>query len=176
MKYLIALSLVAIALTGCASNVSQTVNKPITVQEHSNNIIYIAVSSDSTISEDKNYAKTRQELIDTIIQKLKIELPSSQVVTSNKPNEGISAQITIHEFNYVSGAARFLTGVLSGKAKLGAKLELVDIASNKNIGEVLLGTSSKFSEGIFGGTTGRQIEAVATEVVNLLKKSSKQST
>ena len=173
MKYLIILFLTVLAFTGCASNVSQTINKPITVQEHSNNIIYLTVSNDPTVKEDKNYAQTKQELIDTIIKKLQIELPSSQIVTSKKPTEGISADITIQEFNYVSGAARFLTGVLSGKAKLGAKLELVDIASNKNIGEILLGTSSKFSEGIFGGTTGRQVEAVATEVVNLLKKSSK---
>jgi Domain of unknown function (DUF4410) len=173
MKYLIALTLVALTFTGCASNVSQTVNKPITVQEHSNNIIYITVSRDPTVNQDKNYAKTKQELIDSIINKLKIELPSSQAVTSNKPSEGTSVHITFLEFNYISGAARFLTGVLSGKAKLGVKLEIVDIASNKNIGEVLLGTSSKTSEGVFGGTTGRQIEAVATEVVSLLKKSSK---
>ena len=173
MKYLIILYLSVLVLAGCASNVTQAINKPIMVQAHSTNTFYIEVTNDPAVNKDKNYMQARQELIDSIIKKLKKELPSSQVVTLSKPSEGISAHIIIQEFNYVSGAARFLTGVLSGKAKLGAKLELVDIVSNKNIGEVLLGTSSKFSEGVLGGTTARQIDAVATEIVSLLKKSLK---
>jgi hypothetical protein len=33
----------------------------------------------------------------------------------------------------------------------------------------MLGTSSKFSEGVFGGTTGRQINATAVQIVTQLK-------
>ena len=63
-----------------------------------------------------------------------------------------------------------MAGALSGKAKLGIKLEVTDIATKQKKGEILLGTSSKFSEGIFGGTSGRQVEAVSEQIVNQLKE------
>ena len=107
----------------------------------------------------------------TIIKNLKSQLPNVNIVTTKKPLSGISTNVLIEEFKYVSGAKRFFAGVFAGKAILRAKVNLVNIASNENIGETTLGTSSKISEGIFGGTTGQQIEAVAQKIVSLLKSS-----
>jgi len=171
LRKILAASLVPLLFLGCSSNVSQKIKQPIVKSTNQVNIIYLAVSRSENVVENKNYLSVKQDLITQISEKAKIKIPNLQIITTEKPTSGLSANIEIQDLNYVSGASRFMAGALSGKATLGAKLEITDLDSKQKKGELLLGTSSNFSEGILGGTTGRQVNAVSEQVVNQLKES-----
>jgi hypothetical protein len=55
-----------------------------------------------------------------------------------------------------------------GSARLGVKVELSDLETNQKIGESIFGTASSAKEGIFGGTTSRQIDAVSDSIVTMI--------
>jgi hypothetical protein len=166
---ILSLFMAFIFVAGCASKVQQTVTKPITVQKNDVKTIYLKISHTPNVVEDGAYVNAEKELSDAIIKKVNMKMPKTNIITTQKPVAGLEANVVINEFNYISGAARVFAGALSGKAKLGAKVTLTDIASNKNVGETDLGTSSKFSEGIFGGTSSKQIDALADQIVALIK-------
>ena len=108
-----------------------------------------------------------------IREELKKAMPSAHLVHGKAPEAGIKANLTIEDFRYVSGAARFMTGIMVGKARLQVRVELTDLSTGKKVGESAFGTSSNTSEGIFGGTTSRQLEAVAVSVATMLRSTSK---
>lgn len=112
------------------------------------------------------------KLRDTIVENLKQTNPSTNLVLNAEPSSGIIVDAVVEDFRYVSGAARALAGVLSGKARLGVKVKLRDASTNEVIGESKFGTSSKISEGVFGGVTSRQIKAVAVSVAYMISDAS----
>lgn len=171
MKKIIVAFLAPFIFLGCASNVSQTIKQPIVKSTNPVNVIHLVVSRSENVSEDNDFLSVKQDLIAQISEKAKVKIPNLRILTTGEPRSGMVANVEIQELHYVSGAARFMGGALSGKAKLGAKLEVTDISSNQKKGELLLGTSSKFSEGILGGTTGRQVKAISEQIVNQLKES-----
>lgn len=166
---IISLLMAFLLAAGCASKVEQKVSKPVTIQKSEVKTIYLQISHTPNVNADGAYVNAEKELSDAIIQKVKEKIPNANIITTQKPLAGLETDVVINEFNYISGAARVFAGALSGKAKLGAKVTLIDIATNKNVGETDLGTSSKFSEGIFGGTSSRQIDAMAEQIVALIK-------
>lgn len=55
--------------------------------------------------------------------------------------------------------------IVVGDAELSLVVTLVGLSSGKVIGEWVLDTRSKRTAGIFGGTTSRQLEAIAQKIV-----------
>ena len=71
-------------------------------------------------------------------EKITSAIPDAHVETSDAATAlgpGIRVALTITDFRYVSGAARFLTGVIVGNARLAVKVELSDLETNQKIGE-----------------------------------------
>ena len=130
--------------------------------------IYLKISRGPNVNADGAYANAEKELSDAIIKKLRVKIPKANIITTLKPASGIEADIVITEFNYISGPTQMLA-VPSNPAKLGAKLTLTDIVTNKNIRKAEIGTSSKFSEGIFGGTSSVQIDSLAEKIATRIK-------
>jgi|GEM_PF-2526142 len=164
-------------ITSCASKTQQTqqaqqeeqaATQEAVVKKAEIKTIYLKISRGPDINADGAYINAEKELSDAIIKKLKVKIPRASVITTQKPASGLEADVVISEFNYISGPTQMLA-VPSNKAKLGAKLTLTDIVTNKNIRKVEIGTSSKFSEGIFGGTSSAQIESLADKIVARIK-------
>ncbi len=130
--------------------------------------IYLKISRGPNVNADGAYASAEKELSDAIIKNLRVKMPKANVITTLKPASGLEADVVISEFNYIGGPTQMLA-VPSNPAKLGAKLTLTDIVTNKNIRKVEIGTSAKFSEGIFGGTSSAQIESLADKIVARIK-------
>jgi len=84
-------------------------------------------------------------------------------------------EITIEHFRYVSGFGRFMAGVMVGDAELMLNVKLVDLSTNQIVSESQLDTRSEFSEGIFGATTSRQLEAMSKKIVDIINSSAKNS-
>lgn len=173
MTKLLLIAVVAFLAAACASNVHQNISQPVESRAEKVENIYLVISNTSSVQTDSNYVQSVDELRNAIREQLQLAMPSASLVSEKVPPTGIKASITIEDFRYVSGAARFLTGIMVGKARLQVRVELIDLATGKKIGESAFGTSSSTSEGIFGGTTSRQLDAVAAKVVVMLRSTAK---
>ncbi len=168
--------LVAILGTGCAAYVQETVSKPTTLRQENTSNIYLSISGKPAVVESDGYESSTEELRNVLSEKIKAAIPSAHVENGDASaphTQGFKAKLTIEDFRYVSGLGRFMTGIMVGKARLQVRVELIELGSDRKIGESSFGTSSQTSEGIFGGTTSRQIEAVADSIVAMISKNTK---
>jgi len=176
MKNLV-LILSILFIASCTSKAKQTQQtqteqaavKEAAVEKAEIKTIYLKISRGPDVNADGAYINAEKELNDAIIKKLRVKIPRANVITLQKPASGLQADVVVSEFNYISSPTQMLAAKPSDKAKLGAKLTLTDIATNKNIRNLEIGTSAKFSEGIFGGTSSAQIESLADKIVARIK-------
>lgn len=161
---------------GCAAHVQETVSKPTTLRQENTSNIYLSISGQPSVVESDGYESSTEELRNVLSEKIKAAIPSARVENGDASvshTQGLKAKLTIEDFRYVSGLSRFMTGIMVGKARLQVRVELIELGSDRKIGESSFGTSSQTSEGIFGGTTSRQIEAVADSIVAMISKNTK---
>lgn len=135
------------------------------------NSISVAISSSNSISKSRDLTKSITELNTLITTDYK-----GNLIPSNSSNQAdLSVEITIEHFRYVSGFGRFMAGVMVGDAELMLNVKLVDLSTNQIVSESQLDTRSEFSEGIFGATTSRQLEAMSKNIVDIINSSAKNS-
>ena len=135
------------------------------------NSITIDIVTSRTINKSKDLSKSIDELNKLITAKYKGNL----IPNGTSEQADISVEITVEHFRYVSGFGRFMAGVMVGDAELKLSVKLKDLATNQIVSESQLDTRSQFSEGIFGATTSRQLEAMSKKIVSMINTSSKNS-
>jgi len=155
-------------VSGCAANIKENVHNPINESEKTpKEAVYLDISHAKYISKSKDLTNSMNELGRLISKKL--------TVVQSKPNSGLAVDISIENFRYVSGFGRFMAGVMVGDAELKLKIKVTELSSGNIIGESVFDTQSEFSEGIFGATTSRQLEAMAIKIFEYIKSGEKNS-
>jgi len=158
-------------ITGCAANIKQSVKTSNIQQGTMPNSITLDIATSSTITKNKDLSKSIVELNKLITTEYK-----GNLISNNSSNQAdISVEITVEHFRYVSGFGRFMAGVMVGDAELKLRVKLIDLATNQIVSESQLDTRSEFSEGIFGATTSRQLEAMSKNIVSLINTSVKNN-
>lgn len=168
---IIFLSLVA----GCAANIKQSINTSNIQQSIQKstlpNSVKLDISTSRSIIKNKDLANSIIELNKLITKEYKGNL----LLDSASDKADISVEITIEHFRYVSSFGRFMAGVMVGNAELKLSVKLIDLTTNKIVSESQLDTRSEFSEGIFGATTSRQLEAMSKKIVSIINSSTNNS-
>lgn len=163
--------LAALAVTDCASRIqkAEVLHAPIPREKLHN--IQLRINKSPQFSTIRTYSESMDELRLVLKSKITAAIPDAHFGTGDAPpvpGQGILITLTIVDFRYVSTTARFLSGVAGRSARLAVKVEVSDLETNQKISESKFGTSSSPSEGIFGGTTSRQIDAVADGIVTMI--------
>ncbi|HZT56152.1 MAG TPA: DUF4410 domain-containing protein, partial [Burkholderiaceae bacterium] len=78
---------------------------------------------------------------------------------------GTLLEVKISDYRYVSPAARFLLGIMTGNAFLDAQVSFIDLATGHEIGNKRYNTTSSAWEGIASPMSDRQIRAVASQIM-----------
>jgi len=160
-----------LVIAGCASQVQKSeVIQPNVEREKLQNI-QISINPNRRFSASPNYSESMDELRRILQQKIVSGIPDAKVTIEKVPGAtgpGLRISLTVLDFQYVSGASRFVRGMMSGNALLRVKVELSDLQTNTKKGESILGTTSNAREGIFGGITSRQIDAVSDSIVAMI--------
>lgn len=168
----IALSVLAtLAVTSCASRIQKREVPHAAIPLEKLRNIHLRITHNPQFSTSRGYSESMDELRLVLQEKIKSAIPDVHLETRDASpalGPGFRVALTITDFRYVSGAVRFLTGVMSGNARLAVKVELSDLETNQKIAESHFGTSSSAKEGIFGGTTSRQIEAVSDSIMTMI--------
>jgi hypothetical protein len=160
-----------LVIAGCASQVQKSkVIQPNVEREKLQNI-QISINPSRRFSASPNYSESMDELRRILQEKIASAIPDAKVAIGNTPaaiGPGLRISLTVLDFQYVSAASRFVRGMMSGNALLRVKVELSDLQTNTKKGESILGTTSNAREGIFGGITSRQIDAVSDSIVAMI--------
>jgi hypothetical protein len=154
-------------LNGCAGTayLNTFVKPPAGVYERSDLKLLVTAS----------YAPERmaaaQETRDKFEQELLVELRNKSrykqvtLVEEKAIEEGdLLMLVTIDYVHSVSGGARLMGGALAGAASFKTKVELFQDNSDKRVAEMICGTTSKASQGVFGADTNHQIHLVAEKI------------
>ena len=158
-------------ITGCAANIKQSVKTSNIQQGIAPNSIKLGISASNSITKNKDLVNSINELNKLISKEYK-----GNLLTDNSSDKAdISVEVTIEHFRYVSGFGRFMAGVMVGDAELKLSVKLIDLTTNQIVSESQLDTRSEFSEGIFGATTSRQLEAISKEIVSIINSSAENS-
>jgi hypothetical protein len=161
----------ALAVTGCASRIQKAEALHAAIPHESLRNIHLRITNNPQFSSSRGYSESMDELGLVLQEKITSAIPDAHFETSDAAmaaGPGIRITVTVTDFRYVSGTARFLTGVIVGNARLAVKVELSDLETSQKIGESIFGTASSAKEGIFGGTTSRQIDAVSDSIVTMI--------
>ena len=160
-----------LVIAGFASQVQKSkVIQPNVERENLQNI-QISINPNRRFSASPNYSESMDELRRILQEKVASAIPDAKVTIGNTPaaiGPGLRISLTVLDFQYVSGASRFVRGMMSGNALLRVKVELSDLQTNTKKGESILGTTSNAREGILGGITSRQIDAVSDSIVAMI--------
>ena len=169
---ILAIFLIAgLVITGCASQVKKSDLIQPSVQREKLQNIQISINPNRRFAASRNYDESMDELRRVLQEKIVSAIPDAKVTIGNTPTAigpGLRISLTVLDFKYVAGSTRFLSGMMSGNALLRVKVELSDLQTNTKNGESILGTTSSAKEGIFGGITSRQIEAVSDSIVAMI--------
>jgi len=160
-----------LVIAGCASQVQKSEVIQSNVQREQLQNIQIAINPSRRFSASPNYSESMDELRRILQEKIASSIPDAKVTIGNTPaaiGPGLRISLTVLDFQYVSGASRFVRGMMSGNALLRVKVELSDLQTNTKKGESILGTTSNAREGILGGITSRQIDAVSDSIVAMI--------
>ncbi|HVC29467.1 MAG TPA: DUF4410 domain-containing protein, partial [Gammaproteobacteria bacterium] len=163
-------TLAAILATGCAAVVQPSYQQPPTVV-NPGKVVYVSLSAAPDIkTDDEDYSNSMTEFKSELTQKFSESLPGTNLAFSPPPagsNLGEQLNITVTDFNYVSGAGRFWGGIFAGHAKLQVHVVITDLKDGKQLDDASFGTSSSNGEGVFGATTSRQLDSVSSAIVRL---------
>lgn len=162
----------SLLIIGCATQVQQTGTLVLAATSvKPGDVIYGSITADQTVASSSDYPSSMDELRSALSDRLQQALPGRALVFNNPPagvNSGLKMEITVLDFNHVSGAGRFFAGIAAGHARLEVHVVLTGIQTGNKFGDAEFGTKSSNWEGIFGGTTSRQIDAVADHVIDMI--------
>jgi len=88
----------SILVVGCASNISQDISQPVVSNIESIHTVYFEFNAENSVSRDGDYESSIDELRDSIIEKLKNVMPSTQIATREISEEGLKVSITVEDF------------------------------------------------------------------------------
>lgn len=78
---------------------------------------------------------------------------------------GTLVVVYIDDYRYLTPAARFGFGFMTGNAYIDSKVRILDLENGESFGEESYNTSSSAWQGVFSAMTDKQIRAICDEVV-----------
>jgi len=87
---------------------------------------------------------------------------------------GTLLDVRIDDYRYLTPAARFGFGIMTGNAYIVARIRFLNLANSELFGEQRYSTTSTAWEGVFSAMTGKQVEGIAAQVVRAIITKSDQ--
>lgn len=167
----ISLVIVLFVLSGCAAQINEVTRESLKPEKVVAQSIFLDVTSSDSLSQSKNLSDSIAKL-KTLISK---NFNGNILLKNSSNSNGMALKVTFEHYRHVSGFGRFMAGAMVGDAELRLNVRIVDLSTNQVIRESTLDTGSEFSEGIFGATTSRQLEAMSKKIVSFISSTKTNS-
>jgi hypothetical protein len=168
MKKLFTIFLVFI-ISGCSTTSNIKTEQPFKKSLKGYSSITIKIIANSEAMNNPDYNKIKENLLSSIGEKITPKT-GLQYSPADKAAD-LSINVEVKNFIYTSQGARIMFGIMSGKAVLNTDISLVENKTGEVLWKVHTDTSSKTTEGIFGGSTSSQIEALSDQIIKQLQGS-----
>ncbi len=165
---LFVLALASFVISGCAVTPDIQQTRPIEADLSRYSALQTVVDAPEHIRKQAGYDITAAELAREFIANVSASKKFATVGTEARTGKSLEARLTITEFNYVSGAARGMLGILGGRAILQVTMSLKDNENAMVIGTITAGHTSSHAQGVFSPVTSGQISAIAKELSSRL--------
>ena len=169
------LGAVVLGLAGCAAKVVRTADTPgmqVAVPAQSKARLVLNVGGEPQAVKSPDWAAFRDEWQTAF--KTEADAAGIAFVWQDGPPKplgqaGTLLAVQVRDYRYLSTGARYGLGVMSGNAYVNAQLRFLSLADGRPFGEQTVNTSSSAWEGVFSAMTGKQIEAIAQDVMRDFK-------
>jgi hypothetical protein len=183
-KYIV-LSLLGIALAGCASTGGQpdsshsaapaggtaapiaTPEAPLTTTAASAKRLVLNMSGAATVMQAKDWPAFQEEWRATFADHAKAAGMAFDVQKGEPRSTGETGTLLtvyVNDYRMVGIGARIFLGVMTGNAYIDAKARFTDLNDGKEFGERVYNTTSSAWGGVFAKMTPQQVDAIATKV------------
>ncbi|MGB3562626.1 MAG: hypothetical protein WBH85_16505 [Thermoanaerobaculia bacterium] len=135
------------------------------------NNVSVIVTGTPEVKKKKKFYTAAANVSDALVEKL-IAARVFENVSAEEP-AGASATdliitLLIDDLKITSQGGRVMGGIAAGKARLGLNVSLTAGDSTEPLAEFYLSSVSKQKHGVFGGTTGRQIEGMTDRIARAI--------
>jgi len=169
MKKPMSVMLAMLAVAGCAkpSNIrtSEPAQKPATAVR----TLDIVIVPSGPDASSEAFFKVKDNLGAALTSKLRARTGLT-VHTRGAAESDADAilNIQIVHLNYVSAGARWMGGVMSGRATLETKVVLLDQRDARTLWNISTDAASSHAHGVLGGNTTTQVESLSEQLANEL--------
>lgn len=163
----------AVLLSSCAASVRNPASTA-SLQKGSEKVSKIALtmtgSSESRGSKDWEHFKAEWKTA-MASSTSSAGLGYSYHETEPKTGAGqtTSVVVSVKDYRYVSPAARYGFGVMTGNAYVDATASFRDLKSGKSLGTKSYSTTSTAWQGVFSAMTDKQVKAICDQIVEDVK-------
>jgi len=158
----------SLLIAGCAATPTIQQVRPIEADLSRYGALQVVVDAPEHIRKQTGYDITATELTREFIANVSASGKFATVGTEARTGKSLEARLTITDFNYVSGAARGMVGILGGRAILHVTMTVKDNETAAVVGMVTAGHTSSHAQGVFSPVTSGQITAIAKELSSRL--------
>ncbi|MCU7806827.1 MAG: hypothetical protein KZQ73_03030 [Candidatus Thiodiazotropha sp. (ex Semelilucina semeliformis)] len=160
-------------MTGCTGSAYlNTFVKPPESIYHRNDL-KLLVNGGYRLNNLSAYGETQLQFEEILLESLRNRSryqEISLVKDKSIDNGDLLMVVTIDHVNYVSTGARLVSGVFAGTANFKTRVELYQDSPENRISEMICGTTSKVSQGVFGASTDYQMKLVAEKIAEEFSK------
>jgi len=78
---------------------------------------------------------------------------------------GVLLAVRVVDYRYISPAARYGFGIMTGNAFVESQVSFVDLATGERLGDRYYSTSSSAWEGVFSAMTNKQVQVIAAQMI-----------
>jgi hypothetical protein len=155
-------------LSGCTGTayLNTFIKPPDSAYTHKALHLYVDANRYSGLA---GFEDTRIEFEQNLLESLKSKSRFKEVtlISEKSIDKGqLLMVVTIDHVHFVSTGSRIAAGVFAGTASFKTRIELYENNIDNRIAEMICGTTSKSSQGIFGASTSHQADLVAQKIAD----------
>ncbi|MES2932352.1 MAG: hypothetical protein V4805_02550 [Pseudomonadota bacterium] len=174
MKFALSSLLIgSLLLTGCAASVKKTASDaPIKTTAESAQQITLNITGSTIATTSSDWEPLKSEwraAMQTAASTIGAKFSTQEGSTQTETGPGTLVVVYVNDYRYISTGARYGFGVMTGNAFVDASVQLRDLKTGALLGERKYNTSSSAWEGAFAAMTGKQIQAISTEIADEIR-------
>lgn len=164
-----ALVATALLLSACAATVSrptgQAVVQPVAPVQN----VALQITAPTAIAASSDWRTFQAEwrtAFEAAAQQKGLKASYVETAGAAEPAAGtVLVKVNVNDYRYITPAARFGLGIMSGNAYIDANAQYIQFPGAKVIGDRKFSTSSTAWQGIFSAMTDKQVRAISDEIV-----------
>jgi PDZ domain len=173
MKYLFVVALLAAAtvLSGCAANVRRSLDNQVglTIPRTSAQKIVMNVTGSDIATSSDDWEPLKGEwraAMRAATAEVALGYSAQDEAPHPTSEPGTLVVVYINDYRYISPAARYGFGVMTGNAFIDSKVSFLNLQTGAPYGERAYNTSSTAWQGVFSAMTAKQIQAICRDIVS----------